>query len=53
MPVFIILVLLGAVVLWLLLSSVYFEVGDFISGLWKDAKDAMNEDNDEEEDQDE
>lgn len=43
MPVFIFLVFLGGFVLWLLLSGIYKNIGRFVGGLFKDAKDAMDE----------
>lgn len=41
-PVFVILVILGAVLLWFLLSFVFFPLGKLIYRLWKDAVDEMN-----------
>ncbi len=43
MPVFYILVFLAACLLWLFLSSIYKPLGKLGHRLWKDAKDAMNE----------
>ena len=43
MPVFVILVFLAAGLLWLLLSFAFIPFGRFVSRLWKDAKDAMEE----------
>lgn len=49
MPVFFILLFFGACMLWLLLSSVFRPLGWFGHRLWKEAKDAMTEkDNDKE-----
>ena len=48
MPVFYILVILAACLLWLLLSSVYKPLGKLGHRLWQDAKDAMNEDDENE-----
>lgn len=48
-PVFIILVLLVAVLLWFLLSAVFRPVGKIIYRLWKDAVDIMNKDDEEKE----
>lgn len=45
-PVFMFLVILGAVALWFLLSFVFYPLGKFLWRLWKDAKEEMNrEDN--------
>lgn len=41
-PVFVFLVILGAVVLWFLLSFVFFPLGKFIYRIGKDAIDEMN-----------
>ena len=41
-PAFVILVILGAVLLWFLLSFVFFPLGKFVYRLWKDAIDEMN-----------
>ena len=48
MPVFYILVFIAACLLWLLLSSVYKPLGKLGYRLWKDAEDAMNEEDEEE-----
>ena len=45
MPVFYILIFVGACVLWLLLSFVFRPLGRFGHRLWKDAKDAMSKEN--------
>lgn len=37
------LVIIGAAILWMALSSYFWGVGDFFSDLWGGAKDAMNE----------
>ena len=42
-PVFYILVLVAAFLLWLLLSSLYKPIGVICHKLWGDAKDAMSE----------
>lgn len=53
-PVFVFLVVLGAVVLWFLLSFVFFPIGKFIYRIGKDAIDEMNrEENKENENNDE
>lgn len=44
MPAFWILVLLGLVLLWFLLSFLFKPLGKFFSRLWSDAMDAMDED---------
>lgn len=50
MPVFFILIFLAACLLWLFLSSVFKPLGWFGHRLWKEAKDAMTEeDNNEKE----
>lgn len=41
-PVFVILVILGAILLWFLLSFVFYPLGRFLYLLWKDATDEMN-----------
>lgn len=41
-PVFVILVILGAIVLWFLLSFIFFPLGKLICRIGKDAKDEMN-----------
>ena len=41
-PAFVILVLLGTVVLWFLLSFVFYPFGRFLYRIWKDAIDEMN-----------
>ena len=41
-PVFIFLVILGAIVLWFLLSFVFYPLGKFIYRIGKDAMDEMN-----------
>ncbi len=41
-PAFIILVLLGAVALWFLLSFVFYPLGRLIYRIWKDAVDEIN-----------
>lgn len=46
------LVIILAVFLWLALSSCFKGIGEFLSDLWGDAKDAMNEtENEDEEDE--
>jgi hypothetical protein len=48
MPVFYILVFIAACLLWLLLSSVYKPLGKLGHRIWKDAQDAMNEEDENE-----
>lgn len=43
MPVFILLIFLGGVLLWLLLSFAFVPLGRIAKRIWKDAKDAMND----------
>jgi hypothetical protein len=43
MPAFIFLIFLGAVLIWLLLSFAFVPLGKIAKRLWKDAKDAMND----------
>lgn len=45
-PAFVILVLLGAVVLWFLLSFVFIPLGKFVYRIYKDAMNQMERDND-------
>lgn len=42
-PVFIFLVLLGAFILWFLLSGLYRFIGGITTHIYKNAKDAINE----------
>ena len=48
-PVFIILVILAVIVLWFLLSFVFFPLGKLIYRIGKDAIDEMNREENEEE----
>ena len=41
-PVFIFLVLVGAVILWFLLSALFDPFGRFLHRIWKDAADEIN-----------
>lgn len=41
-PVFIILVIIGAIVLWFLLSFIFFPLGALVYRIWKDAIDEMD-----------
>lgn len=43
-PAFVILVLLGVVILWFLLSFAFMPFGRFLYRIWKDAIDEMNKD---------
>lgn len=42
MPVFILLLFVGAAVLWLLLSFCFIPIGKLVQRLFKDAQDAMS-----------
>lgn len=44
-PAFILLILAGAVLIWLLLSFAFYPIGKFISSCWNRTKDDMNKDN--------
>lgn len=50
-PVFIFLVLLGAFILWFLLSGLYRFVGGITTHIYKNAKDAINEETKEEQEE--
>ena len=41
-PVFVILAILAVIILWFLLSFVFFPFGKLIYRIWKDAIDEMN-----------
>ena len=43
MPAFIILVFLGGILVWLLLSFAFVPLGKVAKRIWNDAKDAMND----------
>lgn len=43
MPAFILLVFLGGILAWLLLSFAFVPLGKIAKRLWNDAKDAMND----------
>lgn len=43
MPVFIFLVFFGGILLWLLLSFAFIPLGKLGNRLWKDAKNAIND----------
>lgn len=43
-PVLVFLVVIGAIVLWFLLSFIFFPLGKFISRIEKDAMEEMNKD---------
>lgn len=49
-PVFIFLVFALAAVLWVLLSFAFKPLGKFVGRIWKDAKDAMDEEDPSEDD---
>ena len=50
MPVFIFLVFVLAAVLWVMRSFVFRPLGRFVGRVWKDAKDAMDEEDPSEDD---
>ena len=50
-PVFIFLVLLGTFILWFLLSGLYRFVGGITTHIYKNAKDAINEEAKEEQEE--
>ena len=41
-PVLVFLILIGTVILWFLLSFVFYPLGRFVYRIWKDANDEMN-----------
>ena len=43
-PIFPLLVLLVAIILWFLLSWLFFPLGRFVSRIWNDAMDEMDRD---------
>lgn len=47
-PVFVILVILGAIALWFLLSFLFRPIGDLFSKIWEDAMNEINKNEDEE-----
>lgn len=47
-PAFILIVLIALVALWFLLSFAFRPLGKFIYRIWKDADDAMNKEDEEE-----
>lgn len=49
----IILIILGAILLWFILSFLYKPIGKFFGGLFDDSVNAMSEDQEEEEKKDE
>ncbi|MDB7829162.1 hypothetical protein [Intestinimonas butyriciproducens] len=51
MPVFVLIVFLAAGLLWLLLSFAFIPFGRFVSKLWRDAKDAMDKEDPDENDE--
>lgn len=42
MPAFILLVFLGGILVWLLMSSAFVPLGRVAKQIWEDAKEAMN-----------
>lgn len=51
-PAFILLILIGAVLVWFLLSFAFYPIGKFIASCWKRTKDDMNKENSEEKEND-
>lgn len=51
-PVFVILVILAALLLWFLLSFVFYPLGKFVFRIWEDAVDEMNREDKEKEKKD-
>ena len=49
-PVFVFLVLVGAVILWFLLSALFYPFGRFLYRIWKDATDEINREKNKEKD---
>ena len=49
-PVFVFLVLVGAVILWFLLSALFYPFGRFLYRIWKDAADEINREENKEKD---
>ena len=47
-PVFILLVILGGVLLWFSINSLFPAIGRFLYGLWEETKFNMSNNNDEE-----
>lgn len=52
-PAFLILVILGLVALWFLLSFVFYPLGRLICRIWKDAVDEIKKNDESEEKKDE
>lgn len=42
-PVFWILVIVGAILFWMVLSPIFWTIGDFLLGLWTRAKEELQE----------
>lgn len=53
MTVFYLLVVLGAIILWFLLSNCFVPLGNLCHRLWKDAVDEINKEDESEEVEDE
>lgn len=47
-PVFLLLVILGGVLLWFSINSLFPKIGRIICGLWEETKFNMSDNNDEE-----
>lgn len=43
MPLFIFLLFIGGILVWLLMSSAFVPIGSIAKQIWKDAKNAINE----------
>lgn len=52
-PVFVLLVILGATLLWFLLSFAFRPIGRFFYRIWKNAVDEINKNDESEEKEDE
>lgn len=48
-PVFIVLVVLGAVILWFSINSLFPKIGKILYGLWEETKFNMSNDDEEKE----
>lgn len=48
-PVFVVLVIIGAVVLWFSMNSLFPKIGEIICGLFEETKNNINEEKEKEE----
>lgn len=48
-PVFVILVIIGAVILWFSMNSLFPKIGEIICGLFEETKNNINEEKEKEE----